>query len=340
LAVGAWDSAAGADKVGNASAVMLDATSSAPPTGSVEAKSRTFDFTYEVTVTGLEKGKKAKVWVPVAQTNEDQQVKLIGHSVKGAAERAVGKFTTEKEYGNVLFFVDSEADADGRLNLKLSYRITRREVKGETGKTRNEDADTIRRFMQPDELVPIDGKPLELLKGKALPMDPVRKARVLYDLVNGHMKYDKKGTEWGRGDSVWACESKYGNCTDFHSLFISLARSQKIPAKFEMGFSIPTKRGEGTVAGYHCWAFFRPEGKAWVPVDISEANKDPNMKDYYFGNLTEDRVAFTTGRDLTLEPKQRGKAVNFLIYPHVEVDGKEYDAAKIERKFSYKDVAS
>jgi hypothetical protein len=106
-----------------------------------------------------------------------------------------------------------------------------------------------------------------------------------------------------------------------------------------LGFAIPTKRGEGTVAGYHCWAFFRPEGKAWVPVDISEANKDPNMKDYYFGNLTEDRVTFTTGRDLTLEPKQRGKAVNFLIYPYVEVDGKEYDEAKIERKFSYKDVA-
>jgi transglutaminase-like putative cysteine protease len=122
-------------------------------------------------------------------------------------------------------------------------------------------------------------------------------------------------------------------------LFISLARSQKIPAKFEVGFAIPTKRGEGTVVGYHCWAFFRPKGKAWVPVDISEANKDPNMKDYYFGNLTEDRVTFTTGRDLMLEPKQRGKAVNFLIYPYVEVDVKEYDETKIERKFSYKDVA-
>ena len=73
-------------------------------------------------------------------------------------------------------------------------------------------------------------------------------------------------------------------------------------------------------------------------MDISEANKNPEMADYYFGNLTEDRVAFSTGRDLTLEPKQDAGPVNFLIYPYVEVDGKVYPQDKIERKFSFKDV--
>ena len=163
--------------------------------------------------------------------------------------------------------------------------------------------------------MPIDGKPLELIKDKELPDDPMKKARVLYDVVNDHMKYSKEGKGWGRGDSVWACDSKFGNCTDFHSLFISLARSQKIPAKFEMGFPIPTKRGEGAVGGYHCWAFFRPEGKGWVPVDISEANKEPKMKDYYFGNLTEDRVAFTTGRDIDLVAEAGGQAGQLLHLP-------------------------
>ena len=125
------------------------------------------------------------------------------------------------------------------------------------------------------------------------------KAKELYDIVNGMMRYAKEGTEWGRGDVNWVCDSRFGNCTDFHSLFIALARSQKIPAKFEIGFGMPEKRGAGEVAGYHCWAKFKPEGKGWVPVDISEANKNPKLKDYYFGNLTEDRVTFTTGRDLT-----------------------------------------
>src|SRR5262249_8495557 len=150
----------------------------------------------------------------------------------------------------------------------------------------------IDRFLEADKLVPISGKPLELLKDKKLPEDQFASARELYDVVNQHMKYSKEGKGWGRGDSVWACDSKFGNCTDFHSLFISMARAKKIPAKFEMGFPIPSKRGEGTVPGYHCWAWFLPEGKGWIPVDISEANRNPDMKAYYFGNLTEDRVQF------------------------------------------------
>src|SRR5262249_41448396 len=142
----------------------------------------------------------------------------------------------------------------------------------------------------------------------------------------------------GEGDSVWACQSKHGNCSDFHSLFISLARSQKIPAKFEIGFSLPTKHGEGEITGYHCWAFFQPDGKGWVPVDISEASKNPKMRDYYFRNLTEDRVAFSVGRDIELVPVPAGGPRNFLIFPYVEVGGKEYPAKKVQTKVSFKDV--
>src|SRR5439155_13718790 len=130
--------------------------------------------------------------------------------------------------------------------------------------------------------------------------------------------------------------SGYGNCSDFHSLFISLARSQKIPAKFEIGFPLPARHGAGDIPGYHCWAKFRPEGKGWVPVDISEANKDPKMRDYYFGNLTPDRVAFSTGRDLGLVPRQAGGPLNFFVYPYVEVGGKPYP--QVEPHFSFRDL--
>ena len=62
------------------------------------------------------------------------------------------------------------------------------------------------------------------------------KARAIYDYVLSNMRYDKSGTGWGHGDTLYACSAKKGNCTDFHSLFISMARSQHIPARFEIGF--------------------------------------------------------------------------------------------------------
>ena len=45
----------------------------------------------------------------------------------------------------------------------------------------------------------------------------------------------------------------------------------------------------------------------------------------------------STGRDLTLAPKQDGGPVNFLVYPYVEVDGKVWPQEKIQKKFSYQD---
>jgi hypothetical protein len=72
-------------------------------------------------------------------------------------------------------------------------------------------------------------------------------------------------------------------------------------------------------------------------VDISEADKNPQLKDYYFGSLTADRVQLSVGRDLELTPVPREGPLNFFVYPHVEVNGVKH--AKVERKVTYRDVA-
>ncbi|HQR07828.1 MAG TPA: transglutaminase domain-containing protein [Gemmatales bacterium] len=267
------------------------------------------------------------------KTSQYQQVDDI---VNDPTEELPGRVTSEPRFGNRMRYVEGKADEKGQATVSTEYRITRKEVTS-TGPVPT--TAEIEMFLKADKMVPIEGKPLKLIEGKNLPGDKMELARVLYDTVNGHMKYSKEGTGWGRGDSNWACDSKFGNCTDFHSLFISLARAKKIPAKFEIGFSVPEARGAGEIAGYHCWAFFQPEsGKGWVPVDISEANKNPKMAAYYFGNLTENRLTLSTGRDIVLEPAQAGPPLNFFIYPYVEVDGKPLAAEKIKRLVKFKDV--
>jgi len=164
---------------------------------------------------------------------------------------------------------------------------------------------------------------------------PIEKARAIYDYVFTTMRYDKTGTGWGRGDSEWACDSKHGNCTDFHSLFASMARSQHIPTRFSIGFPIPAAKHSGPIAGYHCWADFNVD-RHWVPIDISEAWKAQEKKDYYFGSHDDNRVQFSVGRDITLAPPQRGKPLNYFVYPYVEVDGSEH--INVRNDFSFEDV--
>jgi transglutaminase-like putative cysteine protease len=167
---------------------------------------------------------------------------------------------------------------------------------------------------------------------------PLEQARAIYDYVQAHMAYDKTGEGWGRGDTAHACRVGKGNCTDFHALFISLALARGIPARFHVGFPLPANKTEGEIAGYHCWSEFHVEGRGWIPVDASEAWKNKAKLDYFFGKLDPNRVGFTVGRDLVLNPAQAGEPLNFFIYPYAELDGKPF--AGLKREFRFRDLAT
>lgn len=296
-------------------------------------RTRTFLFTYEAVIEDLPEAKAVRLWLPVPSSDSHQQVELVDSRLPCDA-----RYDNDPEYGNRILHVEAAAGAERRLAVSLTYRVCRSEFLSGTS-LEEVDRRMAERFVQPDSLVPTAGKPLLLLDGKQLPGEPLARARLFYDLVYDHMRYSKEGSGWGRGDAVWACDSRYGNCTDFHSLFISLARAHRMPAKFEIGFPLPDMRGAGEIAGYHCWAKFSPDGKYWIPVDISEADKNPQLHEYYFGSLTENRVTFSVGRDLALVPKQDGPPLNFFVYPYAEVDGQPYPAEKIGRKFTFRDEA-
>jgi transglutaminase-like putative cysteine protease len=303
-----------------------------------EAKVRRFDLEYACTLKALPARSKVQVWLPVPSSSDQQQIEILRQNLPGAAE-----LRTESKHGNRMLYLAWTATGEAAVPMSVAYRVERREVRGPVvpnpmkGVPLHLTASQREKLLQPDARVPNEGRPLTLIAGLELSKDPLTLGRQLYDRVDDHMRYDKTGTGWGRGDAVWACDSRYGNCTDFHSLFMSLARSRGLPAMFDIGFSIPNERGEGVIAGYHCWAWFFAEGHGWVPVDISEADKHPEMKEYYYGNLTADRVAFSTGRDLQLSPPQQGAPLNFFVYPYVEVDGKPLAAEQVELKLRYRD---
>ena len=321
-------------------APRADGTAGRQPAGGESAagdglKVREFEFTYAATVTGLEPGKVARVWVPVPPTADEQTVEQVSREVPAGAKVAISR---ERVHGNTVLYFEAAANEKGVVPFSAVYRVRRCEVRGECGDDRS--AEALARYLRPDRMVPIGGKPAALIADKKLPAEQGAAGRVLYDVVLGHMVYGKDKPGWGNGDANWACDSRSGNCSDFHSLFISLARSNRMPAKFEIGFPLPEARNTagGEIAGYHCWAKFRPDGRGWVPVDISEADKNPEKAEYFFGNLCENRVAFSTGRDLVLSPPQQGPPLNFFVYPYVEVDGKPYAADKVRRRFGFKDV--
>jgi transglutaminase-like putative cysteine protease len=302
-------------------------------------ETRHFTFHYSFTVKDVSSGEKVRAWIPAAHSDAFQTVKITS-----ATGDLPLKKTHGAKYGNEMYYAETSKAKQPELHFEVVYDVVRHERLTLGIYSPHLEAVTLsdkerKEYLAPDALVPTTGLPAELAvkvtEGKTTPLD---KARAIYDYVFTTMRYDKTGTGWGRGDVLYACDAKKGNCTDFHSLFIAMARSQGIPARFEIGFPLPPDENSAEIAGYHCWAdFFEPQ-HGWIPVDISEAWKHPEKKDYFFGAHDANRVEFTMGRDLELSPKQDGKPLNYFVYPYVEVAGKEYP--NVSTAFSFANVAT
>lgn len=298
---------------------------------------RTFEFTYIAEVDDIPvDAKKVSIWLPYLKSNENQ--KITPRRILAPYPVSIYR---DSEYGNSILYLSTTNPKCRLIRIEMKFRVKRYEyIRREFGRMCPRPTSgfnpMVKRWLQPDRLVPMDGRikklAEEVTQGKITDLE---KARAIYQYVVDTMTYDKRGTGWGRGDIHYACDVKRGNCTDFHSVFIGLCRAVGIPAKFAIGFSLPSERGQGEVEGYHCWAEFYLKGYGWIPVDASEASNNLAKKEYFFGAHDENRVQFTVGRDITLNPPQTGEPQNYFIYPYVEVDGKPF--SNVQKKFIFRD---
>ena len=276
-------------------------------------------------------------WMPVPHNDAYQEISHL------EIDSTLPYQVATDSSGNRILHV--RGDASQKLRVMLRFDAVRRErrvdLNHSDGTLPKPDSVELERRLRPDRLVPLDDRIRSLAKQVVAPAasgSDLDKARAIYEHVVSTMKYDKSGEGWGRGDIYYTCDRRRGNCTDFHAMFIGFARASGIPARFAIGLPLPTARGAGDIAGYHCWAEFYAAGIGWVPVDASEAAKDPLRRNYFFGAHDENRVEFTRGRDLELKPKQAAEPLNFFIYPYAEADGKPL--AAVDRKIAYHDIGT
>ena len=306
-----------------------------------EPETRSFEFTYQVHFPATENPGPVRLWLPLPQSDGYQEVRAL--HIDCPVKYAQGHDPVYKN--RFAMFKPTAQQAAAGFDVTIRFTATRHEHKVSLDEAALKNASTpaspdpmLQRYLEPDTLVPLNGTIAELAKEHtAGDTTEIEKARHIYEYVVSTMRYDKSGEGWGRGDALWACTSRRGNCTDFHSLFIAMMRSSGIPARFEIGFPLPAGKTAGDIPGYHCWAEFYLAGVGWVPVDASEAWKNPPKHDYFFGALDVNRVFFTYGRDIDLSSEQKGDPLNYFIYPYAEVNGQP--VKNLQTHFSFQDVA-
>ncbi len=297
---------------------------------------RNFIFDYDLVLKNIQRdASRIKIWVPFPTERPYQKVEYIKE--KTSLEPNI---IYDKRYNNRILHYSANPPESSSLEINLHYKIKRYEYMNKPGIASNDrgavGAGRPDNYLKPSRLVTISPRvkriAASITRGKTR---DVEKARAIYDYVFYNVAYDKTVPGWGKGDTERVCDIKKGNCTDFHSLFISLARASGIPAKFVIGVPIPSEKTSQS-RSYHCWAEFYAKDYGWIPVDISEAWKDKTKYEYHFGTLDENRIELTHGRDIILDTSQSKESLNYFIYPYVEIDGKVFE--NVDTVFSFKDI--
>lgn len=290
-------------------------------------RSRQVLLTYTVRIGAIAAGRRAELWLPVPHGDANQRIEQLRISAPRGHRIRSGEY--QNQYLHCF--------AGGGASVEMSFRATRFErvqplSHSRAGMPRPECC------LGPERLVPLDGRIRQWAREVVGPeaRSDLEKARSIYNHVIATVKYDKSGKGWGRGDIYYACDARRGNCTDFHAIFIGYCRAAGVPARFAIGVPLPASGGAGEIAGYHCWAEFFADGIGWVPVDASEAAKEPSRREYFFGALDENRIEFSRGRDLVLNPRQQSEPLNFFVYPYAELDGQPFHG--VTTSISFRDL--
>lgn len=294
---------------------------------------RTLTLTYTCHITNIPSGtKQLNCWIPVPSSDERQTVELLSGF-------SSGKITTEHKYGNQVYYnqiMMNKVNVKDSLTITLRYKVKLKEKsvpEASAGLPKADAGGTMKVYLASNRLIPLDG-PIEAIHRQLqLEKEPIKAARQIYDYLIDNMIYNYKAPGAGIGDVLWACNSKTGDCSDYHSVFIALCRSEGIPADHVFGLPLNVTPGKGKVKDWHCWARFYVQGPGWITIDASEADKHPELRDYLFGTLSNRYLTISHGRDVVLEPPQQGPALNIFADPYVEIDGKPFTKVKWEGTF-------
>jgi len=167
--------------------------------------SRHFTLHYAFTVKNLPAAKRIRIWIPAAQSDAYQEVRVVS-----AKEDLPAKTKREAKYGNLVYFAEVSTSQQPELYFDIEYDVLRGERIGLRNAAHVVPASLSteegQKDLQPASAYLRPPADLAATQGKQL----LEKARAIFDYVFAAMRYDKTGTGWGRGDVLYACDGQEG----------------------------------------------------------------------------------------------------------------------------------
>ena len=310
---------------------------------------RNFEVTTRVDIAKLDGA--TRVWLPIPSVNSDYQRSLESSFSSNGA----GKFLQDGQDGAKMLYVDFAAgEAKPFVELTSRVQTQNRAVDWSQKTAKAEDADTLRYFTRPTDLIPLDGivrkTALEATQGAKTDLQKVRQ---IYDWVVTNTYREPKVRGCGEGDIQTMLETGNlgGKCADLNALFVGLCRSVGVPARDVYGIRlVPSSFGYKELSGnpaslkgaQHCRSEVYLKGYGWVamdPADVAKVMRQETadwiknttspvvapVNKALFGGWEGNWMAYNTAHDVSL-PNAKGSQLGFFMYPVGENAAGRFDS--------------
>jgi len=197
-------------------------------------KQATFDAKHELEVAIPEGAQVVRIWFTEPQSDASSEVR------KMKIECAAGDPKPAKDNeGNTYLYWELRKPAAGTFKAVTTFEIARKEVRANVDPAATRpytDADLkgMEKYLGPTQFVIIDDRIKALAKEiVGDETNPTAAARLIYDWVLDNIEYWVKDPAKLKASTTGSTEhcltTKTGNCTDFHSLYMSISRAAGIP---------------------------------------------------------------------------------------------------------------
>jgi transglutaminase-like putative cysteine protease len=217
---------------------------------------------------------------------------------------APAKEGTDPTFGNGLYYWDVKKEKPGigeSLPVKIKFTYTAYEITANINPNEvqpyDKNSPLYKLYTRPENFIEsTDSQIIDIANQVAAGEEnPYLLAEKFYNYIiqMAHYRLVGKGL---LGAKALLTNSE-GECGDYASLFIALARAKGIPARSVVGY--------WAISGIeqtHVWAEFYLEGIGWIPVDPTIGQQSSTDKEYYFGNMDNQRVILEKGFNIPLDP--------------------------------------
>ncbi len=325
-------------------------------------KWNSFRLTYHVKLPTS--GKKARLWLPLPDTNETDFQFTQGSLWDGTATKA--QFNTIGNYKFPVFFAEWSGNSERQITVSSIVKTSHLFIDLTKHTTNDNTAppNHIKAFLKPTRLIPLDGivrNTASTILQQSNATTTSDKARAIYEWIidNTHHNPDLRGRGSGDIKSMLENQPMHGQNIDINSLFVGLIRAIGIPARIQYGIRMNESELHPNLGKInditqlqHSRAEFYLNNIGWIPVNPADVCKVvkmenlprdhpsiANLRKKFFGTWEMNWVTFNHLQDTQLTPHSTAGKLPFFMFPHAEIDGQILDSLDPDN-FTYKITSS